>query len=326
MNTKQQNTLRSLLKKHGYKSASTIVRQTMGINFDYLIQKSDALYVIPRLASCYGDEEKKANLMNMVYKEWLKDVVEGKWCEPLNAYIDEHGTRTVLQALYYLIDTGLWSTYEGRMRLNDVHDPTYYQLGDLPAAIEQVKELTEEQQEKVPEQQEVKPSTPGTLMDADEAMKLMDATKEMYTQFTQNFARLSDFIYTAADTDSLRSTINEQKKQIDALTKKVEDSNATMQKASDYISSLREDIKKEQTAYEELNGKYKKALDERDAADNELEACKKLLEEETQKVQLPKKKVIPFSVLIDIPLLGNGVMKGLEPVLEKYNIIVDHNK
>lgn len=163
-------------------------------------------------------------------------------------------------------------------------------------------------------------------MDADGAMKLMDATKELCVRFTQNFEKLSDFIYTAADTDALRAKISEQQKQIENLTKKLEDSNATMQKASDYISKLRQEAEESQREYSELNEKYKKVLDERDAADRELNACKKLLDEEAQKEQLPKKKTIPFSSLDAVPLLGRAVMTGLVPVLAKYNIVVDYNK
>ena len=99
-----------------------------------------------------------------------------------------------------------------------------------------------------------------------------------------------------------------------------------MQKASNYISKLRQEAQEAQKQYYELNAKYKKALDERDDADKELETCKKLLEEEANREQLPKKKVIPYSVLDAVPLLGKGVMTGLEPVLAKYNIIIDHNK
>ena len=67
-------------------------------------------------------------------------------------------------------------------------------------------------------------------------------------------------------------------------------------------------------------------LDERDDADKELETYKKLLEEEANREQLPKKKVIPYRVLDAVPLLGKGVMTGLVPVLAKYNIVVDYNK
>lgn len=62
MNTKQQNTVRGLLKKYGYKNTSNVVRSALGINFDVLLQKAEPLYIIPRIASSYKDEDKKKNL------------------------------------------------------------------------------------------------------------------------------------------------------------------------------------------------------------------------------------------------------------------------
>lgn len=38
MNTKQQNVLRSLLKKYKFKSVSNMVRQALGINFENFLQ------------------------------------------------------------------------------------------------------------------------------------------------------------------------------------------------------------------------------------------------------------------------------------------------
>ena len=140
MNTKQQNILRSLLKKYKFKSTSNIVRQALGINFENFLQKTEPLYIVPRIASCYTEEQDKKKLMNIVYKEWLKDVVEKAWVVPLNTYIEEHGERIVLSAIYYLIDNGLWEAYEGRLSLDAQEDNYYDKLGDMPSAIEFVQE------------------------------------------------------------------------------------------------------------------------------------------------------------------------------------------
>ena len=114
MNTKQQNVLRTLLKKYKFKSVSNIVRQELGINFENFLQKTEPLYVIPRIASCYAVEGDKEKLNGIIYKEWLKDVVEKAWVAPLNEYTEEYGERIVLSAIYYLIDNGLWEVYEDR--------------------------------------------------------------------------------------------------------------------------------------------------------------------------------------------------------------------
>ena len=358
MNTKQQNILRSLLKKYKFKSTSNIVRQALGINFENFLQKTEPLYVIPRIASCYADENDKKTLMGVVYKEWLKDVVEKAWVEPLNTYIEEHGERTVLSAIYYLIDNSLWEVYEGRLALDAQEDNYYDKLEDMPTAISFILEQQKAEEKKAEEEAAAKPFTEkssaaseiapvpsdsiagqksGYTLTAEEAVTLIGTTSETCTQLKQNIERLFDFVHTATDTDDLRKEIaslqqqlEDQKAQhqqeVDNLVQKAAEADATMNKASNYISKLRQEAKEAQKQYDELNAKYKKTLDERDDADKELETYKKLLEEEANREQLPKKKVIPYSVLDAVPLLGKGVMTGLVPVLAKYNIVVDYNK
>ena len=358
MNTKQQNILRSLLKKYKFKSTSNIVRQSLGINFENFLQKTEPLYVIPRIASCYADENDKKNLMGVVYKEWLKDVVEKAWVEPLNTYIEEHGERTVLSAIYYLIDNSLWEVYEGRIALDAQEDNYYDKLEDMPTAISFILEQQKAEEKKAEEEAAAKPFTEkssaaseiapvpsdsiagqksGYTLTAEEAVTLIGTTSETCTQLKQNIERLFDFVHTATDTDALRKEIatlqkqledqkSQHQKEVDTLVQQAAEADATMNKASNYISKLRQEAKEAQAQYDELNAKYKKALDERDDADKELETYKKLLEEEANREQLPKKKVIPYSVLDAVPLLGKGVMTGLVPVLAKYNIVVDYNK
>ena len=359
MNTKQQNILRSLLKKYKFKSTSNIVRQALGINFENFLQKTEPLYIIPRIASCYTEEQDKKKLMNIVYKEWLKDVVEKAWVVPLNTYIEEHGERTVLSAIYYLIDNGLWEAYEGRLSLDAQEDNYYDKLEDMPSAIAIVQEQQAEEkkaEEKAAEQaasqqSAASPCPPlapvpsdgiagqksGYTLTAEEAAILIATTSETCAQLKQNIERLFDFVHTATDTDALRKEIaslqqqladqkSQHQKEVDTLVQQAAEADATMNKASDYIAKLRQQAKEAQKQYDELNAKYKKTLDERDDADKELETYKKLLEEEANRELLPKKKVIPYSVLDAVPLLGKGVMTGLVPVLAKYNIVVDYNR
>lgn len=359
MNTKQQNILRSLLKKYKFKSTSNIVRQALGINFENFLQKTEPLYIIPRIASCYTEEQDKKKLMDIVYKEWLKDVVEKAWVVPLNTYIEEHGERIVLSAIYYLIDNGLWEAYEGRLSLDAQEDNYYDKLEDMPSAIAIVQEQQAEEkkaEEKAAEQAASKQSAAsscpplapvpsdsiagqksGYTLTAEEAATLIATTSETCAQLKQNIERLFDFVHTATDTDALRKEIaslqqqladqkSQHQKEVDTLVQQAAEADATMNKASDYIAKLRQQAKEAQKQYDELNAKYKKTLDERDDADKELETYKKLLEEEANREQLPKKKVIPYSVLDAVPLLGKGVMTGLVPVLAKYNIVVDYNR
>lgn len=355
MNNKQQNILRALLKKYKFKSVSNMVRQALGINYENFLQKTEPLYVIPRIASCYADENDKKTLMGVVYKEWLKDVVDKAWVAPLNAYIEEHGERTVLSAIYYLIDNNLWEVYEGRLALDAKEDNYYDKLGDMPTAISFVLEQQKAEKKKAKEEAAAKAaaeqsaenrcplasvpcdsiagSKSGYTLTAEEAVTLIGTTTETCAQLKQNIERLFDFVHTATDTDALRKEIASLQQQLEDQKAAKEDAEQhaeefkeTMLKASDYIAKQKQEAKEAQNQYDELNAKYKKALDERDAADKELETYKKILEEEANREQLPKKKVIPYSVLDAVPLLGKGVMTGLVPVLEKYNIVVDYNR
>ncbi len=354
MINKQQNILRALLKKYKFKSVSNMVRQALGINYENFLQKTEPLYVIPRIASCYADENDKKTLMGVVYKEWLKDVVEKAWVAPLNTYIEEHGERTVLSAIYYLIDNNLWEVYEGRLALDAQEDNYYDKLEDMPTAISFVLEQQKAEEKKAKEEEAAKAaaatvenasvpsdfiagSKSGYTLTAEEAVTLIGTTSEACTQLKQNIERLFDFIHTATDTDAIRQKLSDLQHQLEDqkaqhqqeitdLRKEADEANSTMLKASDYITKQKQEAKEAQKQYDELNAKYKKALDERDDADKELETYKKLLEEEANREQLPKKKVIPYSVLDAVPLLGKGVMTGLVPVLAKYNIVVDYNK
>ena len=366
MNTKQQNVLRSLLKKYQYKNVSNMVRMALGINYENFLQKTEPLYVVPRIASCYPEGEDRNCLNGKVYKEWLDMLVRKRWVNPINEYTDQYGAHIVLQAIYYLIDNNLWDVYEGRLALDAKEDNYYDKLGDMPSAIAMMEENNKKEAEAVQEEEKTQPSLPSEgnsknnnqrpewwnapdyILNADEAMSLMGESDEMFLHLTQNMKRLANYIYTAAESDVLREKISDQQSelenekmvhqkqvsvlqvQIDDYKAKLDDAIATAKKASDYIANLKLKLSAKETEaqreYDELNAKYKKALDERDAADRDLEACKKLLDEEANKQQLPKKKVIPFSVLDAVPLLGKGVMTGLVPVLARYNIVVDYNK
>ena len=267
MNTKQQNVLRTLLKKYKFKSVSNIVRQELGINFENFLQKTEPLYVIPRIASCYAVEGDKEKLNGIIYKEWLKDVVEKAWVAPLNEYTEEYGERIVLSAIYYLIDNGLWEVYEGRLALDAQEDNYYDKLEDMPSAIAMVQEQQQAEEKKVEEEKAAmsltgapdknpplapvpsdsiagkKESTPGYTLTAEEAVTLIGTTSETCVQLKQNIERLFDFIRTDNDTDVLRQKLSdlqrqleaqkaEHQKDITALQQKVDEANATMQKAS----------------------------------------------------------------------------------------------
>ena len=127
----------------------------------------------------------------------------------------------------------------------------------------------------------------GCALTAEEAVTLIGTTSDTCAQLKQNIERLFDFVHTATDTDALRKE----------------------------IASLQQQLENQKSAHEEEVKTLQQKADEANAT--MLKANRE---------QLPKKKVIPYSVLDAVPLLGKGVMTGLVPVLAKYNIVVDYNR
>ena len=50
------------------------------------------------------------------------------------------------------------------------------------------------------------------------------------------------------------------------------------------------------------------------------------LREQLKGEEKPKKKIIPESGLRELPLVGDKMLRGLAPFLEKYNIVIDPKK
>lgn len=316
MNTKQINTLRSLLKKYSIKDASNMVRLAMGCSFDKLTREADPLYIIPRIASCY--DEKKQSTFTTMYKEWLKDVVERGWVDELAPYIEESGAHAVTQAIYYLIDHSLWHTYEGRLALGHQERENYYEgLTDLPSAIVQVIELNPDLAPKKDEPKEEQKAT--TSSSQKEVINAANEADIAIESLIDKIHIITDYVKSNVDT-------SETTKQIAELRKQIAEKEATLQKQSDCISKLKEEAKQQDGYYKELHDKYNALLDERDAISKENDTYAKMLEEAAQYEQMPKKKVIPESVLLDVPLLGYGVLKGLRHTLERFNIYIDSNR
>lgn len=330
MNTKQANTLRGLLKKYSIKDASNMVRLAMGCSFDKLTREADPLYIIPRIASCY--DEKKQSTFTTMYKEWLKEVVERGWVDELAPYIEESGVHAVTQAIYYLIDHSLWRTYEGRLALGHQEREDYYEgLTDLPSAIAQVIELNPGLAPKKDEPKEEQKAATSSSQEevinaaneADTAIESLIDKIHLITDYVKNNVDTGD---SSQKTELMKKRIEEQKKRIAELKKQIAEKDDTLQKQSDCISKLKEESKQQDGYYKELHDKYNALLDERDAISKENDTYAKMLEEAAQYEQMPKKKVIPESVLLDVPLLGYGVLKGLRHTLERFNIYIDSNR
>lgn len=99
------------------------------------------------------------------------------------------------------------------------------------------------------------------------------------------------------------------------------------------IKKLQDLIATRNDEYEDLKKKFNdKENDEVSAqviADERAEKIKDLkakIEDLEKQLSIPRKKVIPISGLRDLPLVGDKMLRGLIPFLDRYNIYVDHNK
>ena len=80
----------------------------------------------------------------------------------------------------------------------------------------------------------------------------------------------------------------------------------------DELSSLKIQSLNTTQDYANLKDKY-----------DELEVAYKKMKDASQ---LPVKRVIPLSKFKELPLVGDKILVGIIPFLEKYNVIFDYNK
>jgi hypothetical protein len=323
MNTKQIRTLNSLLKRHDVKDVTNTVRYGMGINWDKLMRDTEPLYVMSRIISCYDAD--KRNGMKEAHKEWIADVVRYGWIDALNDYIKQSGAEVVTQAIYYLMDNNLWRSYDGRLGLGQQGSEKYYEgLSDLPAAIAKVLELHPElaPKQEEPKATEAQKAVVSAASEADAAIESLIDKIHIITDYVKNNV---DTGGSSQQTELMKKRIEEQKKVISELKKQLENRDAVIGEQSSRIAKMEQNEKEQDGYYKELHDKYNTLLDERDAISKENDTYAKMLEEAAQKEQMPKRKVIPESVLLDVPLLGRGVLKGLKSTLERYNIFINPN-
>lgn len=323
MNTKQTNTLRSLLKRHDIKDVTNTVRYGMGINFDKLMRDAEPLYVMSRIISCYDAD--KRNGMKEAHREWIANVVRYGWIDAINDYTKQSGAEVVTQAIYYLMDNNLWRSYDGRLGLGQQESAKYYEgLSDLPAAIAKVLELHPElaPKQEEPKSTEAQKAVVSAATEADVAIESLIDKIHLITDYVKNNVDTGE---SSQQTELMKKRIEEQKKRIAELKKKLADSQAFIEEQTQRIAKMEQDEKEQDGYYKELHDKYNALLDERDAISKENDTYAKMLEEAAQKEQMPKRKVIPESVLLDVPLLGRGVLKGLKSTLERYNIFINPN-
>ena len=336
MNSNQVNQLKTVLRRYGNKNSENIVKQETGMKYSQFLEFAEPIYVISRIQSCYKDQRiigllAKANL------EWVAMVIDNGWCTPLLPWIEKYGAEVVKKSIIYLMENGLWDAYRKtdylRMKAPD-HYKCFTAIDEAAAFIkERMKEAEplpiepEEETESEPED-----GTPSSAYDACERMlEKMESVKE-------EFSIVLEYIVSNSDNCEYR-------KAMDELKAKLEQANDTIDKQRVELEAKRNDINSLQLMVAEKNDELTDMQNKVNAVEVEFRRLKNSVDvkdERSMKMQKeidslreqlnakgedkPKKKVIPESGIRELPLVGDKMLRGLAPFLEKYNIVIDPKK
>lgn len=319
--------LRRIMKSHGlrdkYENLIKSTRTTVEAWLDWV----EPLYAVARLHSYITNEKDRPKFL-VADKEWTEYVINEDKCAAIKEYIDRHTKPVVIQAVHYLMDNGLWEAPLGIEGIRKANADLYKGVKAIDEAVEflrsegklQVEEPAPKQEPMLDFTEEVDDTATGKRTEAQRAFKYCN---DAFHQLVERFDTLSQYFEQDELTDLLEKENTKLTKENDRLTESIKTVNQQYNDAKKEVERQKQVVhdamKERNTAIDNFN-KLKKQYDD---AKSELDYLKR----EAQKAQqIPQAKIIPLSKITDIPLVGKGVLKGLIPLLRKYNIVVDENK
>ena len=336
MNSNQVNQLKTILRKYGNKNSENIVKQETGMKYSQFLEFAEPIYVISRIQSCYRDQ-RMISLLAKANLEWVAAVVDNGWCTPLLPWIEKYGAEVTKKSIIYLMENNLWDAYRKtdylRMKAPD-HYKGFNAIDEAAAFIkEQMKEaeILPIEPEKTAES-EPEDSTPSEAYDACERMlKKMESVKEELSIVLEYIVSNSDNNEYRKAMDELRAKLEEANKVIDRqkmeLEEKRNDINSLQLMVAEKNDELTEMQKKVDNVEVEIR-RLKNSMDVKDERSmkmqKEIDSLREQLNAKGE--EKPKKKIIPESGLRELPLVGDKMLRGLAPFLEKYDIIIDPKK
>lgn len=336
MNSNQVNQLKTVLRKYGNKNSENIVKQETGMKYSQFLEFAEPIYVISRIQSCYKDQ-RMVSLLSKANLEWVATVVDNGWCTPLLPWIEKYGAEVTKRSIIYLMENDLWDTYRKtdylRMKAPD-HYKGFAAIDEAAAYIKDQGKIETQDSKPAEEVEEtaIESDHPTNAYDACERIsKKMDSIKEdLYT--------ITEYIVNNSDNQEYR-------KMMDDLKAKLELANETIDKQRVELEAKRSDVNNLQLMVAERNDEITDMQNKVNAIEIEYRRLKNsvdIKDERSMKMQKeidslreqlnakgeekPKKKVIPESGLRELPLVGDKMLRGLAPFLEKYNIIIDSSK
>lgn len=317
MNNQQISQLKRMLKKYGIKNAESIVRGAIEFNYNRFLELAEPIYVVSRIQSCYTNQ-REVSMLDKANLEWVGLVVDGGWCGALLPYIEKYGATITKKAIQYLIENKMWDAYDGKTALKTKGANHYKGFEDIHAAAEYVKEL-EPPKDDTTETAETTKHDGDTEKASDEVSDLSEKVfeasetiKKLLTDAIGNFDIINEFIVMRCNTTKVENELK-------ALQKTLEDKDNEIKGLQDLVASRNDEVSELKENNEKLNQDLYAQMERNDEVEKQLS---ELLEA----AKTPIKKVVPESGLRQLPLVGDKMLRGLIPFLEKYNIVIDPNR
>ena len=317
MNNQQISQLKRMLKKYGIKNAESIVRGAIEFNYNRFLELAEPIYVVSRIQSCYTNQ-REVSMLDKANLEWVGLVVDGGWCGALLPYIEKYGATITKKAIQYLIENKMWDAYDGKTALKTKGANHYKGFEDIHAAAEYVKEL-EPPKDDTTETAETTKHDGYTEKASDEvsdlsekAFEASETIKKLLTDAIGNFDIINEFIVMRCNTTKVENELK-------ALQKTLEDKDNEIKGLQDLVASRNDEVSELKENNEKLNQDLYAQMERNDEVEKQLS---ELLEA----AKTPIKKVVPESGLRQLPLVGDKMLRGLIPFLEKYNIVIDPNR
>lgn len=317
MNNQQISQLKRMLKKYGIKNAESIVRGAIEFNYNRFLELAEPIYVVSRIQSCYTNQ-REVSMLDKANLEWVGLVVDGGWCGALLPYIEKYGATITKKAIQYLIENKMWDAYDGKTALKTKGANHYKGFEDIHAAAEYVKELeppkddTTETAETTKHDGDTEKASDEVSDLSEKAFEASETIKKLLTDAIGNFDIINEFIVMRCNTTKVENELK-------ALKKTLEDKDNEIKGLQDLVASRNDEV----SELKENNEKLNKDLYE------QMEKCddfEKQLSDLLEAAKTPVKKVVPESGLRQLPLVGDKMLRGLIPFLEKYNIVIDPNR
>lgn len=317
MNNQQISQLKRMLKKYGIKNAESIVRGAIEFNYNRFLELAEPIYVVSRIQSCYTNQ-REVSMLDKANLEWVGLVVDGGWCGALLPYIEKYGATITKKAIQYLIENKMWDAYDGKTALKTKGANHYKGFEDIHAAAEYVKELeppkddTTETAETTKHDGDTEKASDEVSDLSEKAFEASETIKKLLTDAIGDFDIINEFIVMRCNTTKVENELK-------ALQKTLEDKDNEIKGLQDLVASRNDEV----SELKENNEKLNKDLYE------QMEKCddfEKQLSDLLEAAKTPVKKVVPESGLRQLPLVGDKMLRGLIPFLEKYNIVIDPNR